>query len=350
MSVIYSIYGMVLGADQPIPCLVPLPATPSVDVELHLGSAPPRMDDMLKAAPEPWFASPYCDERGEPYSMGWRLAGGAYLRLWYRDGTEFFFERAGTEIWVTWPDSLTLEATVSYLLGPVLGFVLRLRGVTCLHASAVAFGGRAAAFLGPPGFGKSTMAAAFAGRGHAVLSDDVVALSVREGDFLAQPGYPRLRLRPAALHALAAVGGHWPRLPPTWGERRYHHDLTRNGFRFQQQPLPLAAIYILDDRRSDGAAPSIESVPAAEGLMTLVANTFGNYLLDSSMRAREFDILGQLLARVPLRRIYSHGDLADLPGICDLIGDDVQELTFAGVLGQRTPRERSRSGLIGKGE
>jgi len=325
----------VLRADQPIPGLVPLPTTPTVDVELHLGSAPPRLKEMLEAAPEPWYVSPFCDERGEPVSMGWRLAGGEYMRLWYRDGTEFFFERSGTEIWVTWPDSLTLEATVSYLLGPVLGFVLRLRGVTCLHASAVAIGGQAAAFLGPAGAGKSTTAAAFAGRGHAVLADDVVALSVREGDFLAQPGYPRLRLWPAALDALAAVGGEWPRLPTSWGERRYHHDLTRNGYRFQRKPLPLAAIYVLDKRRNDALAPTTEAVPAVEGLVTLVANTFGNYLLDRSMRAREFDILGQLLARVPLRRIYSRGDLADLPRILDLICDEVQELTSVDILGTK---------------
>jgi hypothetical protein len=282
---------------------------------------------MLQAPPEPWYVSPYCDEQGAPLSMGWKLAGGACLRLGYCDGTEFFFERAGTEIWVTWPPSLTLEATVSYLLGPVMGFLLRLRGVTCLHASAVALGGHAVGFLGPAGTGKSTTAAAFAARGHAVLADDVVALAVRGDDILAQPGYPCIRLRPTALEALAAVGGQWPRLPADWGERRYHHDLTRNGFRFHQEPLPLAAVYLLDERLGDAPAPFIEGVPAAEGLMTLVANTFGNYLLDRAMRAREFDILGQLLERVPLRRLYSHGDLTDLPRICDLVRDDVEELT-----------------------
>ncbi len=70
--------------------------------------------------------------------------------------------------------------------------------------------------------------------------------------------------------------------------------------------------------------------------MTLVANTFGNYLLDSGMRAQEFEFLGQVLARVPLRRIYSHGDLADLPRLCDAICNDVQELTSIGV----SPRQR----------
>jgi hypothetical protein len=334
MTAVYSIYGTVLRADRPIPGLVPLSARRPVDVELHLGSAPPRLQEMLAIPPEPWYVSPYRDARGEPISTGWRLAGGACLRLGYCDGTEFFFERSGRALWATWPPSLTLEATVSYLLGPVMGFLLRLRGVTCLHASAVALGGQAVAFLGPAGAGKSTTAAAFAARGHAVLADDVVALAVRHGAILAQPGYPRLRLWPAALGALAAVGGRWPCLPPDWGARRYHHDLTRNGFRFQQRPLPLAAVYVLEPRRGADAAPLIEAVPAADGLMTLVANTFGNYLLDGAMRAREFAMLGQLLARVPLRRIYSHGDLSSLEAICDLIGDEVQELAPAAICGR----------------
>ncbi len=325
--VLYSSYGLRLRADRPIPGLVPLPAGPRPDVEIHLGSAPhlPRAPGL---GAEVWYASPDRGERGRPTLTVWSLAGGEYLRLRYADGTEFFLQRSGLEVWATWPGSLTLEATVSYLLGPVLGFVLRLRGVIALHASGVAIGGHAAAFLGPPGAGKSTTAAALAGRGHAVLADDVIALTPAPGAYLAQPGYPRLRLWSESLDALRRGPGQWHGLSK-WGGRRYHLDLTANGYRFQSRALPLAAIYALADRRADAGTGDVEPVAPARRLMTLVANTFGNYLLDREMRAQEFDCLGRLLARVPLRRIYSHGDLADLPRLCDAICDDVRELTSA---------------------
>jgi len=122
------------------------------------------------------------------------MARQAYFKLHYSDGTEFIIDRKGTEVWCVWPDTLTLEDAVVYLLGPVLGFVLRLRGITCLHASAISVGDRAVVLLGPAGAGKSTTAAAFAKLGYPVLSDDVLALSDQNTTFLAQPAYPHLHL------------------------------------------------------------------------------------------------------------------------------------------------------------
>ena len=86
---------------------------------------------------------------------------GSYLGLTYRDGTRFLLDWQGTQIWATWPKALTLEDTVTYLVGPVMGMVLYFRGITCLHASAVSVGLRAVVLLGAPGAGKSTTAAAF---------------------------------------------------------------------------------------------------------------------------------------------------------------------------------------------
>src|SRR6185437_2076265 len=104
--------------------------------------------------------------------------------------------------WAAWREPLTLEDTSTYLLGPVMGFVMLLRGVVCLHASAVAIGEGAIALVGPAGSGKSTTAAAFAERGYRVLAEDVVTLDDRGYRFLLQPGYPCIRLWPAAVKAL----------------------------------------------------------------------------------------------------------------------------------------------------
>ena len=91
------------------------------------------------------------------------LAGGEYFGFFYSDGVRFAVERRGREVWGDWPENYTLEDACTYLLGPVIGFVLRLRGVTCLHASAVALAEHAIALAGFPGVPASPpLAAAFA--------------------------------------------------------------------------------------------------------------------------------------------------------------------------------------------
>src|SRR5260370_17115886 len=92
----------------------------------------------------------------------WYVAAGAFLRVDYTGGPQCWLDRKREVLWADWPETSSLEDTCSYLLGPVLGYLLRLRGVTCLHASAVAFDNSCVAFVGTAGLGKTTTAAAFA--------------------------------------------------------------------------------------------------------------------------------------------------------------------------------------------
>jgi len=64
-----------------------------------------------------------------------------------------------------------------------MGFALRRRGVTALHASAVCVAGSAIALCGATEAGKSTTVATLALRGIPVLSDDITALHEESGGF-----------------------------------------------------------------------------------------------------------------------------------------------------------------------
>ncbi|MGH9848286.1 MAG: hypothetical protein ACREBD_00380 [Blastocatellia bacterium] len=215
----------------------------------------------------------------------------------------------------------------TYLLGPILGFTLRLRGITSLHAGAIAIGNRAIALLGPAGAGKSTTAAAFLGMGYPLLSEDTAPL-VDQGDrFLIQPGYPGIRLWPDSVSALYGSAEALPRITPTWDKR--YLDLTRKVDQFQKKPLPLAAIYILGERSPDSSAPRVETVPPHEGLISLVTNSYTNYMLDETMRAREFELLGRVVAGVPLRRVTPHTDPARLSALCRAILNDFRSINRA---------------------
>ena len=71
-----------------------------------------------------------------------------------------------------------------------------------VHASAVTISGRHALFIGPSGWGKSTLAGLLQQCGHTVHSDDCVQVHTTNGRHVALPTYPSLRLFSDSLEAL----------------------------------------------------------------------------------------------------------------------------------------------------
>ena len=262
---------------------------------------------------------------GEPSLRAGVFPNGKCLAFFYGDGARFAVERRGREVWADWPENYALEDACTYLVGPVMGFVLRLRGTVCLHASAVVVDDRAIALVGLAGAGKSTTAAAFACNGFPVLSDDIVALCGEAGQWLAQPGYPRVNLWPDSVRQLFGSEDALPRITPTW-EKRYL-PLDQNGHHFASTPIPLGAIYILDDRDSVLKAPVIEEVSGKEAFMALVANTYVNYLLDQDMRRTEFDVLSRVVSGIPVRRVRTPEQPFAIFGLCEAIAADARRVT-----------------------
>jgi hypothetical protein len=308
-----SIYGLGIVTNRIIPG-VPASTIASEDLRISFGSLPA----WFHTTPgEACYVADYKSECGEPALRVFRLLDGKYYRFYYADQTQFVIDRSGSEVWAEWSSPLTIEDTATYLLGPVLGFVMLLRGVVCLHASAVAIGNEAIALVGPAGTGKSTTAAAFAERGYSVLAEDVVTLDDRGDRFLVRPGYPCIRLWPPAVKALYGSETHLPKLTPNWD--KCYLDLSE---RFQGEPLPLAAIYQLGERRHDSVAPFVEKLDRTEGLMALVANTYATKLMDKQMRAREFELLTRVVGNVSVRRVTPHADPGRLRDLCNkILGD-----------------------------
>ena len=316
-----SIYGLGVVANRPIPG-VPSAKTASDDIRISFGSRPAWLLEVSEAQIETSYIADYTDECGSPVLRVFRLLDGQYYKFCYADGTEFVVDHAGTEIWADWVEPLTLEDTTTYLLGPIMGFVMLLRGVVCLHASAIAIDNQAIALLGPAGAGKSTTAAAFSQRGFSILAEDVVTLDDRGDQFLVRPAYPCIRLWPASVKALYGTESSLPKLTPNWD--KCYLDLTERPEQFQRESLPLAAVYILGERRDDPHAPFVEPLDRAEAMMSLVANTYATKLMDKQMRAREFELLTRVLHRIPLRRVTAHVDPARIPELCNSILADLK--------------------------
>jgi hypothetical protein len=297
----YAVYGLRLRADRALPHLVPAPKDPadrSPDVRLELDC------DLRRSAPADGTVLRYAETEDEV--------------------VEFVISRDGTRIWCEWSEATsagTVNDLTGLLTGAVLGTALRLRGAISLHGSAVLVGDRAVAILAEQGVGKSTLAAALAGRGHAVLSDDVVALSEASDGWTVRPGYPRLRLTDEAVAALELDASD---RVFTGQEKRYLRlggSEAEDAPSFGSEPARLGAIYEL--ARGTDPPVALEPLRGAERLTALLRHRSARQLrLDPARQAAELRSLGALAGSVPVRRLVRPQGLEDLPAVCAAIEDD----------------------------
>jgi len=182
---------------------------------------------------------------------------------------------------------------------------LEARGVTVLHASAVALGGRVVAFVGPSGVGKSTLCAELVRVGGGFVADDGLALEEdAAGGWRCLPGPPWLRLWPSALEGrLGLAAGELPRVHPALDKRRLpaagESETPAGG-------LPLAAVYLIErgPGGDGGGAPAIDACTRRDALLRLVEHSLAAAPLAALGLAEErLDRLGRLAARVAVRRL-----------------------------------------------
>src|ERR1700677_1802439 len=93
--------------------------------------------------------------------------------MWARDFGRILISPDGTEL-LCEPDP-TVDDWANILAFQALPLAATIRGLEVMHASGVVLDGRAVLVAGPPGAGKSSLAAALVRAGGQLLSDDAVA-------------------------------------------------------------------------------------------------------------------------------------------------------------------------------
>jgi hypothetical protein len=193
-----------------------------------------------------------------------------------------------------------------FLLGSALGGTLHQRGLLPLHANAIEIDGRAIAFMGHSGAGKSTMAAWFLDRGYCVLADDVCVVTMSEhGQALAHRGIPRLRLWREAIEVSGRTVEDYELSFDDMD--KYNVPTPRPE---EVRPVPLDHIYLR--RKAEEGSGEVRRLVGVEAVDALVANTYrGGYVTRMGGTRRHLTSCLELVGKVPIfaaSRVWGFGD------------------------------------------
>jgi hypothetical protein len=229
--------------------------------------------------------------------------------MWARDFARVLIAADGAEL-LCEPDPSN-EQWANILAAQALPLAATLQGLEVMHASGVVLNGSALLIAGPPGAGKSSLAAALVRAGGRLLSDDAVALELTDDELIAHAGSVVLQLREredGALSAEARAALGQP-APSSGGKQRY---LSADA----PAPAPLGSLFLLERSAQQPAVERLTAVNPFE----LIASTFNLSVRTPTRLQRQLDVVSAIASKgLAYRlRVQPHVDATKLAGILQL--------------------------------
>jgi hypothetical protein len=317
----YQLYGLRVCTDLRLPFASIEVRDDAADVVVEqapLGRMPPEPDG-------PLVASTPCNVHGVDMRAH-RGPGGAWI--WHR-AIGLFYISPGERRVDIYPEADADQRVIGLLLaGQIAVFVLHQRGVPTLHASAVVTKHGAAAFLGPRGQGKSTMAASFLRRGATLLTDDVLPLSCRDGSVYGSPGLPLMKLWPEAAECTLSLTQQLPTMMAGYEKRLLALDGRPFAqFALAKHAVPVRGLYVLE--RYDPAVVgdtdvTIHRVPGPEGVAALLQHISAGAFLRPDEIGRFLPLYARAVAQASVCVLRYPSGFEYQEMVCERILDDLR--------------------------
>ena len=323
----YTLYGLALLSNRPLPYLARADNKGTAPLYVNwAGVGPTNAASDFESA---LYSVPVNPETRDSAFSVWNSSedagGGLVVRVSISSGQALFvIDPSGCGVDISWSRGMNLDDIVAYLLGPVIGCVLRLRGTILLHAGGILVNGRAILLIGDKGAGKSTLTAAFAREGFPILTDDLAPLTRDGGSLRVTPGYPCLRLWPACLSDMGLDPAGAPKVLSMTEKRFIKLDCSESAerWRFSDRPCPVGAIYSLEERCASDKTVRTTLCSIMDSLELLVRNGYVGYAMDRRTRDRQFQIFGEISRTLPVRRVSRPDGVNLLPDAIRAIVND----------------------------
>lgn len=234
---------------------------------------------------------------GETLLMTVDFAEPAGYLLWARDFGRVLISPDGAEL-LCEPDPT--NAGWPIIAAQALPLAATIRGLEVFHASGVVLDRHALLFSGPPGAGKSSLAAALVRAGGELLSDDAVALELDEDRLTAHAGSVVLQLRTAEYErlpadALAALGRS---ASPAFGKQRYVCASVPD-------PAPVGGLFLIEHSAEE---PIVEQLAAVDPF-ELIASTFNLSVRTPARLRRQLDVVSAIASSGLAHRLRVQPDV-----------------------------------------
>ncbi len=229
------------------------------------------------------------------------------------DGVGRFLVSDGSRIVFDADESVGEEEIRLFLLGSVFGALLLQRGLLVLHGSSVVVDGRAVAFLGGSGVGKSTLSAAMVRRGLPLLADDLCVIDTRDG-LVVQSGFPQSKLWLDSLSKFSENAGALRRVRPGLEKRA----LPVRKELFHGTSCPLERIFILSVS-DNGELKSDRLIGPIKIAGLLACRYRASFAEAMGLVEREFQQIAKLALETNVDLIVRPSDPFDLDGLVSLV-------------------------------
>ena len=274
----YQVYGLTVHSEILLPQLVSRTENDLADIVVRYGNVPKSLDN--------------------PTDQGrdWEISSRQFLLK--IDGVAKYWANGLEEVWIDRDSHASDDDVRLFLLGSTLGFLLHLRHILPLHASAIRTERGAVLFTGVSGAGKSTTLSAMVQRGYAMLADDVSGIVMDKNGYpLVLPAFPSSRLFADSAAKLNRS---------TKGLSQVKTSLNKYLFpvdNFCREPIPLDAVYILTNHQR----PEIELQPVKQNthkLAYFLVNTYRKQFVKAvGWEQEQFKLISQIIHQTKVIKV-----------------------------------------------
>jgi hypothetical protein len=281
----FGIFNIALDSD------ITLPELPVIDEKMPVISVTRRAEKGLNDDQVTWFHH-WPDKSGEISISGGHLEEKYLLRF---PGLVDFVVYLENRSIVYIPEDGIPESTIRHLLlDQVIPRVLCQMGNLVLHASAIRLrDGTGIGFLGDSGWGKSTLAASFTGKGAKLITDDCLLLDFSKSGLTGIANYYGARLYDDSAVALFEQSHSSSGVAHYTDKKRINLPYSSGP---TEQEVKLSALFVLNDPADDSGVSGVTVTPmeGTSGLMAIIRQSFSLDVTDKGVNATLFKLAGNI--------------------------------------------------------